>query len=60
MYKVEFPSAIHQDHVDVFHQNNHVAIWNWWQQRGSDMSIQELMDYDPYLGRVTNPSNGNG
>jgi len=60
MYKVEFPSAIHQDHVDFFHQNNHEAIWNWWKQKGSDMNIKELMDYDPYLGRVTlNSSSSN-
>jgi len=57
MYKVEFPSHIHQDHVDVFHQNNHRALWHWWQQKGSDMTIQDLMDYDPYLGRVTQNSN---
>lgn len=59
MYKVEFPSAIHQDHVDYIHQNSHKALWEWWKQNGANMTSFDLMDYDPYLGRVTNPSNPN-
>lgn len=56
LYKVEFPSAIHQDHVHVFHQQSHDGLWNFWQQRGAELSAPDLMDYDPYLGRVTEPT----
>jgi len=56
MYKVEFPSAIHQDHVDIIHKRNHEALWNWWKQSGASLTSTDLMDYDPYLGRVTEPT----
>ena len=26
---------------------------NFWQQRGAQMSAADIMEYDPYLGRVT-------
>ncbi len=27
-------------------------------QAGAQLDINDLMDYDPYLGRITNPSGG--
>jgi hypothetical protein len=29
----------------------------YWEQQGCNMKIGDLMDYDPYLGRVTEPMN---
>ena len=53
MYKVELGSSIHPEHVEVFHKGNHKALWGYWQQQGANMEIAQMMDYDPYLGRVT-------
>ena len=56
LYKTELGSSIHPDHVDAFHKGNYNAQMNFWSQKGAQMSINELMDYDPYLGRVSDPS----
>jgi GR25 family glycosyltransferase involved in LPS biosynthesis len=59
LYKIELGSSIHEDHVDLFHKSNYTAILNFWETHGSDMVISDLMNYDPYLGRITEPSQKN-
>ena len=56
LYKIELGSSIHPDHVDAFHKHNFNAQFNFWSNKGAQMTIDELMDYDPYLGRVVEPS----
>ena len=56
MYKVELGSSIHPEHVEVFHKGNHKALWDYWTQHGPYMDIKDYMDFDPYLGRVTENS----
>ena len=56
LYKTELGSSIHPDHVDAFHKGNYNAQMHFWSQKGAQMSIDELMEYDPYLGRVSDPS----
>ena len=56
LYKIELGSSIHPEHIDVFHKGNYEAQYNFWSQKGAQMSIDELMDYDPYLGRVSESS----
>jgi len=56
LYKVEFPSAIHQDHVHIFHKQSHDGLWHFWEQNGARLSASDIMNYDPYLGRVTEGS----
>ena len=56
LYKIELGSSIHPEHIDVFHKGNFKVQDNYWTTSGSDMSIEERMDFDPYLGRVENPS----
>lgn len=60
LYRTLFESSIHQDHVEVFHKSNYQAQYNYWSQAGAQMTIEELMNFDPYLGRVTNPSGNQG
>ena len=55
LYKLEMGSSIHPEHVDAIHKGNRDGQYNWWQQEGINFSIKDLMDYDPYLGRVSNP-----
>ena len=56
LYRIELGSTIHPEHIDVFHKGNFKFQDNYWTTSGSDMSIEERMDFDPYLGRVVNPS----
>jgi hypothetical protein len=56
MYKVELGSSIHPEHVDVWHKNSHKALWGWWSQEGAKINIADHMNYDPYLGRITENS----
>tara|TARA_B100000902_G_scaffold103466_1_gene105732 strand:- start:48 stop:839 length:792 start_codon:yes stop_codon:yes gene_type:complete len=56
LYKVELGSAIHPEHLPVFQEPNYKAQTHFWQQQGFQMSIDELMDFDPYLGRLSESS----
>jgi GR25 family glycosyltransferase involved in LPS biosynthesis len=55
LYKIELGSSIHPEHIDVFHRASHDGLREYWQQSGPNMKIDELMNYDPYLGRITEP-----
>ena len=57
LYKMELGSSIHQEHIDWIHKGNHQALTNFWVTNGSNVNIKEYMDYDPYLGRITENSN---
>ena len=48
-------SSIHPEHVDAIHKASFNALTDWWTQSGSSMEIDRLMNFDPYLGRVTEP-----
>ena len=56
LYKIELGSSIHPEHIDAFHKGNHDGLLNFWSQRGAELDINGLMDYDPYLGRVVENS----
>ena len=55
-YKIELGSSIHPEHIDAFHRGNHDGLLNYWSQTGAQLDIKQLMDYDPYLGRITESS----
>jgi hypothetical protein len=56
LYRIELGSSIHPDHIDAFHRGNYDAQFNYWSQKGAELTIENLMDYDPYLGRVVESS----
>ena len=56
IYKIELGSSIHPEHIDMIHKGNHDALWNFWQQQSASIDIADFMNYDPYLGRVTEGS----
>ena len=56
LYKTELGSSIHPVHVDVFHKGNYTAQSEYWKQQGPSIDIKEQMNYDPYLGRITENS----
>ena len=56
LYKIELGSSIHPEHIEFFHRSSHDGILNFWQQRGAQMTLEQITDYNPYLGRVTESS----
>jgi len=56
LYRIELGSSIHPEHVDAFHKASHDGLFQFWQHRGHDMTIDDFMTYDPYLGRISQPS----
>ena len=55
LYKLELGSSIHPEHIDLIHRNNRNGQWEWWEKQGYNFNLDELMNYDPYLGRISNP-----
>ena len=53
LYKIALGSSIHPEHVDIFHKNSYEGLMNFWTQNGPDIEISQLMDYNPFLGRMT-------
>jgi len=53
LYKIELGSSIHPEHIEICHRGAHDGLRNLWETRGSDLEIERLMDYDPYLGRTS-------
>jgi GR25 family glycosyltransferase involved in LPS biosynthesis len=56
LYRIALGSSIHPEHIDVFHRASHDGLYKFWEVQGSDMKIEDLMNYDPYLGRITESS----
>ena len=57
LYSLDLGSAIHPEHIDIFHRNSHNALLDYWHNQGHQMNIKDLMEYDPYLNRISQPSN---
>ena len=60
LYRLELGSSIHPEHIDSFHRASHDGILNWWQQQGATLDVKTLTDYDPYLGKVSDPGGNPG
>jgi hypothetical protein len=56
LYNLEMGSAIHPEHLGIFHKAPHDALLGYWEQQGATIDIREHMNYDPYLGRITENS----
>ena len=56
LYRTELGSSIHPEHVDAFHKGNFQAQSQYWDQTGASINIADHMDYDPYMGRITENS----
>jgi len=56
LYRTELGSSIHPEHINAFHMGNFNALSNFWAQNGANIDIADYMNYDPFLGRITEPS----
>ena len=53
VYRLELGSSIHPAHINAFHRGNYEALTNFWNNSGPDIDIVDYMNYDPFLGRIT-------
>ena len=53
VYRTELGSSIHPEHIGAFHEGNYNALSNFWVQNGAGIDLADYMNYDPYLGRIT-------
>ena len=47
-YRLDLGSAIHDEHIDIFHKNSHQGIDQFWIGNGGDVTIEQLTTYEPY------------
>jgi hypothetical protein len=45
-------SAIHEEHIDIFHKDSRNALVEFWQHQGPDQSVDQIMELDEYCGRI--------
>ena len=53
VYRTELGSSIHPEHIGAFPEGNYNALSNFWVQNGAGIDLADYMNYDPYLGRIT-------
>jgi len=51
-YRLDMGSAIHEEHIDIFHKDSRNALADFWIQQGQDQKIDQLMELDEYVGRI--------
>ena len=56
LYRLDLGSAIHPEHIEIYHKGSHDALENFWRNEGYEMTLDQLMEYDPYLNRISNPT----
>jgi GR25 family glycosyltransferase involved in LPS biosynthesis len=56
LYNIDLGSSIHPDHIDIFHRQSHNAILNFWETSGMKLSVDDITNFDPYLGRIAESS----
>jgi len=55
LYKLALGSSIHPEHVDMIHKASYDGLLGFWKDTGCYWKVDELMQFDPYLGRITEP-----
>ena len=48
LFSLELGSAIHNEHIDIFHKNSYRGVSEFWTTSGSSVGIDQLMKYEPY------------
>jgi hypothetical protein len=50
-------SSIHPEHIDIFHKGSYNGLHEFWSKQGMDVNVNTITSFDPYLGRISQPSN---
>jgi hypothetical protein len=56
LYKMDLGSTIHPEHLEAFHKTSYEGVYNFWSKMGSQITVEQITDFNPYLGRVAEPS----
>ena len=51
-YRLDMGSAIHEEHIDIFHKGSNNALSDFWRENGADVNVDEVMQLDEYCGRI--------
>ena len=51
-YRLDMGSAIHEEHIDIFHKDSKKGLEEFWQQSGQDILLDQIMELDEYVGRI--------
>ena len=51
-YRLDMGSAIHEEHIEIFHKNSNHALTDFWREQGADVKVTEVMQLDEYCGRI--------
>ena len=51
-YRLDMGSAIHEEHIDIFHKDSKKGLEEFWSLSGQDIQLQQLMELDEYVGRI--------
>jgi GR25 family glycosyltransferase involved in LPS biosynthesis len=60
LYKLELGSTIHEDHVETFHKNSYNGLSAFWKNKGSELSVEQITNYNPYFNSVIGSSGQGG
>jgi hypothetical protein len=60
LYNLKLGSTIHEDHVETFHRNSYEGLYNFWSQKGSELSVEQITNYNPYFNSVIGSSGQGG
>ena len=50
---LDLGSTIHPEHVHKYHRESHEIMKHFWKNKGSEVNLDALMNYDPYLRGTT-------
>ena len=51
-YRLDMGSAIHEEHIDIFHKGSNNALTDFWREQGADVTVDHVMQLDEYCGRI--------
>lgn len=51
-YRLDLGSAIHTEHIDVFHKSSCTSLTQFWKSNGVNVKIDDVMKLDAYTGRI--------
>lgn len=56
LYNLKLGSSIHEDHVETFHRASYNGLSTFWENKGSELTVSQITDYNPYFNRVVGTS----
>ena len=48
LFSLDHGSAIHNEHIDIFHKNSYNGVSEFWNAQGGSVPLEQLLKYEPY------------